>query len=541
MTRSRIAVTRIFTYVIILVFSVLAVALTTNRAFAYESDGAAETEYNDVEAVVEGDAEGDAVVRQGLVEEDGNIYYYNEDGSAFTGGYKEITVDGATQYYYFQEDGTAFNKGYKPFSKNGKRVYFYFQQDGTAYTDGYLSFVVEGKRYYFYFQEDGSAFTDGYREITIDGNICYFYFLSNGQGFNTGYKTVSISGKKYYFYFGDDGRAVTDTMETIPLGSRTAYMLFQHDGKAYTNGYKEIKDDYYYFLSNGQAFTTGYKLVKIDGVTYYFYFENNGKAFTDGLKNISFGSDSYYYFFRSDGRADISTWETVNGNKYYFQSNGRAAKNAFVTLDGSIYYFNNEYKIATGGWFCVGDGYYYADQNGALATDTVIEGYKLDSVGKCATKYRIIQYVNKYTKSSMTDQEKIDALYNWVLKNSMVYIRTYEHTKADWVWKDSWVDDMAASQMDNWGGNCFRYAAFLGMLIREATGLEVTVYHGYTPGAYVALTPHGWITVNQNGKLYAYDVELQKHSGYSASRCYKVLYSQSSTSLHIQGIGTKLY
>lgn len=540
MSRTRTSILRVLTLAaLLLTFFILASGITANTAFADVIEDTVETGNDDT--VVE-DVE---PVKQGLTVENGNTYYYNEDGTLFNGGYKKVTIDGSTYYYYFQEDGTAFTDGYKAFSKDGTRVYYYFQEDGTAYTDGYLSFVVEGKRYYFYFQEDGSAFTDGYKEITIDGKLYYFYFLSNGQGFNTGYKTVMIGDKKYYFYFDSDGRAVTNTMESFSLGTRTAYMLFQENGKAYTNGYKEITDegdiDYYYFLSNGQAFTTGYKTVAIDGITYYFYFEENGKAFTNGLKEVPFGTLSYYYFFRENGRAKTSDWETVNGAKYYFQSNGRAAKNSFVTIDGKIYYFGNNLAVTTGGWFCVGDGYYYANDNGALSTNTVIEGYSLDSTGKSRTKYRIIQYVNKYTKSSMTDQEKIEALYDWVLKNSMVYIRTYEHTKPDWVWKDSWVDDMAASQMDNWGGNCFRYAAFLGMLIHEATGLEVTVYHGSTPGATVALTPHGWITVNQGGTLYVYDVELQKHSGYSRSRCYKVPYSQSSQTMHINGIGTNLY
>jgi hypothetical protein len=111
----------------------------------------------------------------------------------------------------------------------------------------------------------------------------------------------------------------------------------------------------------------------------------------------------------------------------------------------------------------------------------------------------------------MTDQEKIRALYDWVLYNDMVYYRTYEHTRSDWVWKDSWVDDMAASQMDKWGGNCFRYASFLGMLVHEATGLPVRVYHGVTPGSQVPLTPHGWITVLQTAHGTTYDLSSTSH------------------------------
>lgn len=460
-------------------------------------------------------------VKSGLLEENGKFYYY-ENGVPFTGGYKELPVNGVMKYYYFQEDGTAFTGGYKAFDKNGTRVYYYFQEDGTAFTSGYKNFEQGGKQYYFFFQEDGTAFTSGYKEIIIDGTLRYFYFLANGQGFNTGYKTVMIDGVKYYFYFESNGQAATDTMEAVPLGTRTAYFFMQNNGKAYTGGYKEVagggKTNYYYFLQNGQAFTTGYKTVVIDGVTYYYYFEENGKAFTGGLRAVPFGSASYYYFFQDTGKALTSTWNTVNGTKYYMLENGRAAK----------------------GWFCVGDGYYYANSNSAILTNTVVEGYALDSEGKSTTKYRIIQYVNQLTNPSMTNQQKIEVLYNWLLTNEMPYITNRDHVSASWVWKDSWVDDMAVSMMDNNGGNCFRYASFLGMMIHEATGLPVIVFHGnikYGSGQ----TPHGWLAVCQDGVWYSYDVQLHKFRGYPAEQCYKVEYPGVNRVGYLDNTGTNLY
>ena len=236
------------------------------------------------------------------------------------------------------------------------------------------------------------------------------------------------------------------------------------------------------------------------------------------MKEVPFGTESFYYFFQENGRAVTSTWHTVEETNCYFQPNGRAAKNDFITIDGKLYYFDDEFKLATGGWFAVDKAYYLADENGVLTTNTVVEGYKLDANGKCTTKYRVKEYVDKYTDESMTDQEKIKAIYDWLFKNSMVYIRTYEHVRNDWVWKASWVDDMAKSQLDKWGGNCFRYAALFGLMVREATGLPVTVYHGY----YYS-SPHGWVTVEQDGKLYMYDVEMDKHNTLTTAQCYKVL------------------
>ena len=296
--------------------------------------------------------------------------------------------------------------------------------------------------------------------------------------------------------------------------------------------------DHYYFLTNGQAFTTGYKTVKIDGTTYYFYFVQDGKAFTGGWKDVPFGELSFTYYFQEDGRA-VTGWKNLENTEYYFQENGRVAKDAFVTIDEKRYYFDESYTIVTGGWFCVDEGYYFADEEGALLTDTVLEGYALDSNGRSSTRYRILQYVNEHTDPAMTEQEKIDALYKWVLENDMKYIRNTDHTKKDWVWKDSWVSDMADQQMDNWGGNCFRYASFFGLMVKEATGLPVAVYHGKTEAAGGGTTPHGWAAVEQDGVWYVYDPELQKHSNVKEKLCYKAPLEDSD--LHMEGVGTNLF
>lgn len=474
---------------------------------------------------------------QGLVHRDGKTYFYNDDGTLFTGGYKPVDLD-------------------------GKRLYYYFTEDGSAYTDGYLEFEVNGKTYYFYFTEDGTAFTGGYKELVIDNELCYFYFLPNGQAFNTGYKTAMIDGKKYYFYFGENARAVLGQLQPIDLGDRTAYMLFGDTGRAFTDGYKELvsggvggeeiengegseaETDYYYFLANGQAFTTGYKVVKIDGENYYFFFEDDGTAFTDGLKAVPFGEQSYYYLFAEDGKAYTSSWQTVDEATYYVQANGRVAHDGFCIIDGVRYYFGADFATPKDTWFCVGDGYYYAQEDGALLTDAVKEGYRLGASGKSVTKFRVVQYVNEYTDPSMTDREKIDALYDWLLTNSMTWVRNYEYLAAGWTWKDGWVDDYAARHMNQWGGNCFCYASFFGLMVREATGLPVQVCVGKSMTDSEALVVHGWTIVCEDGKWYTYDVMDEKHGTYRHDQCYRVPYSMeehTSGSVQYDGVETPLY
>lgn len=58
------------------------------------------------------DQTGDSLpVLQGLTEVDGKIFFYNDDGSLFTDGYKAVETDGQVSFYYFQEDGAAFTEG----------------------------------------------------------------------------------------------------------------------------------------------------------------------------------------------------------------------------------------------------------------------------------------------------------------------------------------------------------------------------------------------------------------------------------------------
>ena len=452
-------------------------------------------------------------VKQGLVEENGKLYFYQDDGTAFTGGYKVITQD-------------------------GKRTYYYFQEDGTAYTDGYLTFAVDGKPYYFYFQEDGTAFTGGYKEVVLEGQTRYFYFLANGQGFNTGYKTAQVDGKKCYFYFGANGQAETDTLKQIPLGDRNAYMLFQENGRAFTGGYREQDDAYYYFLSNGQAFTTGYKTVNIDGTTYYFYFEETGKAFTGGIKQVAFGASSFPYYFGEDGRARTG-WVEQEGKHLYFRENSRGVVDATCTVDGKLYYFDPSGARNGSGWNFGSDACYYGGEDGAILTDTIIDNYVVDQNGRSTTRFRILQYVEQLELEGKTDQEKIDAIYKWVLESDMHYYSAWEHTQSSWKWEADWVDYMAASHMDKWGGNCFRYAAFMGFMIREATGLPVQVHHGIIMGTYGKETAHGWVTVEQEGIWYVYDVELEKFTTYKADVSYKI--PKEDSKIHLRSEATSLY
>jgi hypothetical protein len=300
------------------------------------------------------------------------------------------------------------------------------------------------------------------------------------------------------------------------------------------------KDGTYYFGKDGKAYTKGYKIATYKGRKYAFYFLSTGKAYTKGWMNI--GNKKYY--FNTSGAA-LTGVQRINGKYFYFNAYGQVQTGA-QKINNRIFYFctsggNGVYGSAYSGWLNLkGYCYYFNPKTYAMETNKVIDGYKVDSYGRSKTRYTILTMVNSCTNSGMSNEQKIQAVWNYVVNSSWGYIRTYEHTNPGWSWYSGWTDDFASQLVANKGGNCFRYAALLGYMIKEATGYQVIVYHGYTNGRSGNDMPHGWITVNINGTWYAFDPDLYKFSSRSASYYWQP-YSQTCRTIHRKGEGTPLY
>ena len=75
-------------------------------------------------------------------EEDGSVslYFYKNNGQLLTDGFKKLTVGGREALYYFGEDGKAYTGGVQAAThKNGTVSYYYFGSKGRAVTDFYIS------------------------------------------------------------------------------------------------------------------------------------------------------------------------------------------------------------------------------------------------------------------------------------------------------------------------------------------------------------------------------------------------------------------
>ena len=243
-------------------------------------------------------------------------------------------------------------------------------------------------------------------------------------------------------------------------------------------------------------------------------------------------SDGIFYYKNGTKCTGL---QIIAGKKYYFNSNGKlqtGMKTIKVNGKKKTYYFTTSGKpgkigAAKSGWVTYKKYCYYFDKKTfEMKKNTVVNSYKLDKNGRSETRYLILKLVKQHTKASMTDNQKIKALFTWLTENSWKYINNYEFRSSKWKWYKGWTDDYAKQIIKNKGGNCFRYACVLGYMVREATGLPVRIYRGKTHRLGGGLTEHGWITVKIKGKWYVYDPDLWKFDKHK-SLYYKTLYSKA--------------
>ena len=168
------------------------------------------------------------------------------------------------------------------------------------------------------------------------------------------------------------------------------------------------------------------------------------------------------------------------------------------------------------------------------------DGYKLDGNGHSETRDMVRSLVAACTNSAMSNEQKIQSIWNWMVHNNWTYKRSNEHLSPGWNWYAGWQDDFAKQCINDKAGNCYKYSSVFGYMVKEATGYQVRVYHGRTKGRTGGTSPHGWVTVNIGGTWYAYDIDFAKFNAPS-SIYYHTPYSVTSKSIHFQGVGVNLY
>ena len=226
------------------------------------------------------DSDGKMVIKDGIVEENGDIYYYVNGAKVAAG-----LIEWEGNYYYFASDLKAV-KNAKHFvfadKSNGLKPagWYWFNSDGTMFLDGILE--ENGTKYYY---KDGKKNYAGL--IEIEGS--YYYVKSDCS---------LVCGRSYY---------VTKTNDLMPNGTYT----FDEDGKMeIKNGiYREKlgdgKEYLFYYVDNVRQINTG--LVQLDDGSYIYVCSGANLAIGDYYVTKTNGLlPNGVYTFGDDGKMVIS-------------------------------------------------------------------------------------------------------------------------------------------------------------------------------------------------------------------------------------------
>jgi len=181
------------------------------------------------------------------------------------------------------------------------------------------------------------------------------------------------SGVWYYKYA--DGSIQTNSWLVL---DNVSYR-FDENGKMVT-GWFLLDSDIYYMDSQG-VMSTGWK--KIDNSWYYFYPDNGYEAPMGAAATGWQVIDGYYYCFTSQGAMEKG-WICETGKWYYLNSIAGNLEGAMLKgwiIRNGYTYFTGEDGVMMTGWQKIDGNWYYFNEDGSMAVNTVISGYKLDEDG----------------------------------------------------------------------------------------------------------------------------------------------------------------
>lgn len=176
--------------------------------------------------------------------------------------------------------------------------------------------------------------------------------------------------------------------------------------------------------------------------------------------------------------------------------------------------YNTESQGIKGtGWKIIdGETYYIDKTNKVIQRNTTVNGSKLNKNGRYTTgnsklDAELVKVFKKYTKSSMTNKEKLKAVYQYVYKNC-----TYKAGSKHAASKNctSWDRTAAYNMYKNKKGNCYYFAAAITYAARKC-GYDAKTISGYvTYEQNKYYMQHGWTEIKlSDGTKRFIDTELQ--------------------------------
>ena len=216
------------------------------------------------------DADGKMVIKSGLVEENGDLYYYVDDAKTAAG-----LIEWEGNYYYIASNLKAVK---------GARHYIFADKANGLKAAGW-----------YWFNADGTMFLEGIRE---ENGTKYYY----KDGVKNYAGLIEISGE--YYYVKSDCSVVCDRSYYVTKSNGlmpSATYTFDADGKM--------------VIKNGI-----YREKLGDGNEYLFYYVNNVRQVNTGLVQLDDGS---YIYVRSGANLAV-------GSYYVSKTNGLLPKGTYT-------------------------------------------------------------------------------------------------------------------------------------------------------------------------------------------------------------------
>ena len=168
----------------------------------------------------------------------------------------------------------------------------------------------------------------------------------------------------------------TKSVENDTTGWRSengVWRYYDSTGKVLV-GWHYINGLWYYFNTNG-VLQIGWQ--QINGLWYYL---NPTPGQTLGAMQTGWLNDNGTWYYLEPSGAMKTGWLLDGSTWYYLQSNG-AMQTGWLNDNGTWYYLESSGAMKTGWYQDVTGTWYYSYFDGAMAYDTVIDGYTLDSNG----------------------------------------------------------------------------------------------------------------------------------------------------------------
>ena len=277
----------------------------------------------------------------GWSQQNGNWYYFNNQGSASTGWQK------LNNWYYFDPNNGQMLSGLQPI--NNKYYYLNQNHDGTfgAMQTGWQR--INNQWYGFGGADDGTAYT-GWHRI----NNRWYYFQQDGRAQTGWFQTPAQN----WYYFDPENAWAETGWQRI----NNNWYYFDEQNAWALKDWQRINNNWYYFDPTNVWAQKGW--FQTTAKNWYYFDPENAWAET-GWQRIN----GKWYYFDTLNTWALKGWQRINNNWYYFDpTNVWAHKEWLQTQNGNWYYFDPENAWAVTGWQRINNNWYYFDQDGKAQT-----------------------------------------------------------------------------------------------------------------------------------------------------------------------------